>query len=101
MLDKAPNAQVNSILSRLDDALIAGDIEAAVALFQDDCYWRDLVSFTWNIHTLEGKDAIREMLQAQLQSVKPSGWMLAEDAVEDEGIVSGWIAFETGAARGF
>jgi putative flavoprotein involved in K+ transport len=101
MLDKAPNAQVNSILSRLDDALTAGDIEAAVALFQDDCYWRDLVSFTWNIHTLEGKNAIREMLQAQLQSVKPSGWMLAEDATEDEGIVSGWIAFETGVARGF
>ena len=63
MLDKAPNAQVNSVLSRLDDALTKGDIEAAVALFQDDCYWRDLVTFTWNIRTMEGKDAIRDMLK--------------------------------------
>jgi putative flavoprotein involved in K+ transport len=103
MLDKAPNAQVTSVLSRLDGALAAGDIEAAVALFQDDCYWRDLVTFTWNIRTMEGKDAIRDMLKAQLQSVKPSAWALAEgeDAAEDEGIVSGWIVFETGVARGF
>jgi putative flavoprotein involved in K+ transport len=103
MLEKAPGAQVAAVLSRLDGALTSGDIEAALALFQDDCYWRDLVTFTWNIRTMEGKHAIREMLQAQLQSVKPSGWTLAEgeDATEDDGIVSGWIAFETGVARGF
>ena len=94
MLDMAPSAQLTAVLSRLDKALASGDIEAALALFQDDCYWRDLVTFTWNIRTMEGKDAIRGMLQAQLESVKPSGWMLAEgeDAAEDEGVVSGWIS---------
>ncbi len=103
MLEKAPSAQVAAVLSRLDEALTSGDIEAAVALFQDDCYWRDLVTFTWNIRTLEGKDAIRDMLKAQLQSVKPSDWMLAEgeDATEEEGVVSGWVTFETDFARGF
>ena len=102
MLDKTPNSQVNSVLSRLDEALTQGDIEAAVALFQDDCYWRDLVTFTWNIRTMEGKDAIRDMLKAQLVNVKPSNWMLAEgeDATEDEGVVTGWFSFETGVARG-
>jgi putative flavoprotein involved in K+ transport len=103
MLDKAPSSQVNSVLSRLDEALTKGDIEAAVALFQDDCYWRDLVTFTWNICTMEGKDAIRDMLKAQLQSVTPSGWAMAEgeEASEEDGVVSGWIVFETGVARGF
>jgi putative flavoprotein involved in K+ transport len=103
MLDKAPGSQVNSVLSRLDDALSKGDIEAAVALFQDDCYWRDLVTFTWNIRTMEGKDAIRDMLKAQLPSVGPSGWAMAEgeEASEEDGVVSGWIVFETGVARGF
>ena len=103
MLEKAPSAQAAAVLSRLDEALTSGDVEAAVALFQDDCYWRDLVTFTWNIRTLEGKDAIRDMLKAQLQSVKPSDWMLAEgeDATEEEGVVSGWVAFETDFARGF
>ena len=103
MLDKAPNSQVNSVLSRLDEALTKGDIEAAVALFRDDCYWRDLVTFTWNLRTMEGKDAIRDMLKTQLSGVQPSNWMLAEgeDATEDDGVVTGWFSFETGVARGF
>lgn len=46
MLEKAPHAQVTTVLSRLDEALTKSDIDAAVALFQDDCYWRDLVTFT-------------------------------------------------------
>ncbi len=103
MLEKAPNAQVTAVLSRLDEALAKGDIDAAVALFQDDCYWRDLVTFTWNIKTMEGKDAIRDMLKAQLGAVKPSGWALAEgeDASEEDDVVSGWITFETDVARGY
>ncbi len=28
------------------------------ALFGEECYWRDFVAFTWNIITLEGRDAI-------------------------------------------
>ena len=35
---------------------------AAVALFDDDCYWRDLVAFTWNIKTHGRAEAIRAML---------------------------------------
>ncbi|WP_088347585.1 MULTISPECIES: NAD(P)/FAD-dependent oxidoreductase [Rhodomicrobium] len=103
MLDKAPNSLVSGVLARLGDALTQGDIEAALALFQEDCYWRDLISFTWNIRTMEGKDAIRAMLSAQLAAIKPSDWALAEgeDAVEDDGVVSGWLTFETGVARGY
>ena len=59
MLDTSPNAKAQGALSSLDEALAAHDIERAVALFQDDCYWRDLVTFTWNIKTMEGKDQIR------------------------------------------
>lgn len=103
MLDKAPNSHVNSVLSALDAALAKGDVEAAVALFNDDCYWRDLVTFTWNLRTMEGKDAIRDMLNAQLAMVKPSNWVLAEgeDATEEDGFVTGWFNFETAVAHGF
>ena len=51
MLDKAPNGKVSNLLNALDTALSAGDVEHAVDLFQADCYWRDLVTFTWNIKT--------------------------------------------------
>ena len=45
-------------------ALERGDHAAATAMFDEDCYWRDLVSFTWNIKTMEGQDQIADMLRA-------------------------------------
>ncbi len=78
----------------------ASDVEAAVDLFHEDCYWRDLVAFTWNIKTLEGRPAIAEMLRARLADVKPSHWSLEGEATEVEGVVEGWLAFETATARG-
>ncbi|MGN6551438.1 MAG: NAD(P)/FAD-dependent oxidoreductase [Pararhizobium sp.] len=103
MLDKTPNGIAAHVLAKLDGALAAGDIDGAVALFQEDCYWRDLVTFTWNIRTMEGRDAVRDMLVAQLDLTKPSNWQLAEgeDASEEGGIITAWITFETNVARGY
>ena len=58
-------------------------------MFVEDCYWRDLVSFTWNLKTLEGTDRVGDMLQQQLASVKPSNWMLDdnEEPTEEEWFV--------------
>jgi len=103
MLDASSDTEISNVLGALDKALSSGDLAAAVNQFQDDCYWRDLVSFTWNIKTMEGKDAIRDMLNAQLSSVAPSNWRIAEgeSATEDSGIITTWITFETGVARGY
>src|SRR5690606_31553541 len=103
MLEKTANGKLSEFLDRFGGALAARDIDAALALFQDDCYWRDLVTFTWNIKTLEGKDDIRAMLESQLDATGPSGWAAAagEDAAEKNGLLEGWFTFETGVARGF
>lgn len=103
MLDTTANAEVQEVLDTFGAALERGDIAAALACFQDDCYWRDLVTFTWNIHTSEGKDAISGMLKSQLATTKPTGWKIAEGetAAEDGGVTTAWIEFETGVARGY
>jgi len=103
MLDLALNGRVAKVLDALDNALVMRDLDAALELFQPDCYWRDLVSFTWNIKTMEGKDDIRDMLCAQLEHVSPSGWSTAEGeiATEDDGVITAWITFETAAMRGY
>ena len=103
MLDTAPNGRVAAVLTKLDEALTAGDVDAAAELFVEDCYWRDLVAFTWNIRTMEGRDAVRDMLVAQLEHVRPSAWQTAEgeDVTEEGGVVTAWITFETEALRGF
>lgn len=74
MLDKAPNKKLSDLLDRFGAALAAGDIDKAVACFQEDCFWRDLVSFTWNIKTMEGRDQVRDMLVSQLAKTNPSNW---------------------------
>jgi putative flavoprotein involved in K+ transport len=103
MLDKTPTARASAFLASFDEALQAGDIEAVVAMFGEDGYWRDLISFTWNIKTLEGRDQIRDMLKACLPQVKPHGFRVAEgeEATEGGGILEAWISFETEVARGY
>lgn len=103
MLDSATHDQCQAFLDTFGQALAAGDIDAARAMFTDDCYWRDLVTFTWNIKTMEGPGQVADMLTSQLASTKPSGWAIAEGetATEEGGITTAWISFETGVSRGY
>src|SRR5690606_34880478 len=86
MLDKAPNKKLSDLLGEFETALAAGDIDRATKCFQEDCYWRDLVTFTWNIRTMEGRDQIRAMLESQLAKTRPLNWQIAEgeDATETD-----------------
>ncbi|RNF33214.1 NAD(P)/FAD-dependent oxidoreductase [Paracoccus methylarcula] len=103
MLDSALSDRVQATLDEFGAALEAGDIDRATQMFVSDCYWRDLVAFTWNLRTMEGQDQVADMLRAQLGVVKPSGWKLAENEIpaEEDGVVTAWITFETGVARGY
>ncbi len=100
MSENSANDVLINWLSTLDMALKAQNIDAAIELFDDECYWRDLVSFTWNFKTLENRDEIRQMLQSQLAVVRPSNWQPVGDASENEEIVEGLFTFETLEARG-
>ena len=100
MANATPNQQFSAWLASFGDALARRDIDAAVVLFGDECYWRDLVSFTWNICTQESRAAIRAMLQARLNDTAPSHWQIEGEAAEADGVTSGFFTFETAAARG-
>jgi len=97
---KSPTQQVSEWLSRLDAALHRNDWQAAADLFCDECYWRDLVSFTWNIKTLEGKNEIQAMLAATVPAAQPAHWQVEGDATEQDGVTEGWFTFETAVSRG-
>ncbi|MGP3698181.1 NAD(P)-binding domain-containing protein [Rhodobacter sp. NSM] len=103
MLDTTAADLTREVLSAFGDALEQGDIERAVAMFADECYWRDLVTFTWNIKTVEGREQVADMLRHQLATTKPRGWDLAEHEIpsEEGGVTTAWITFETDLARGY
>jgi len=99
-LSTHPTQMADAWLSAFTSALERGDVEAAVALFEPECYWRDLVAFTWNIRTQEGPEAIRAMLNARLADTKPTAFAIEGEAAEAGGVVEAWFTFETAVARG-
>lgn len=103
MLEDSPITKIDNVLAKLGKALEKGDVEAAVNLFQADCYWRDLVTFTWNLRTMEGQEQIGEMLSAQLSAIKPRRFQQDsnEQASDGDGVTQGWFEFETDVARGY
>jgi putative flavoprotein involved in K+ transport len=92
--------RVGHWLAEFEAALTSNNIDAATSMFDDDCYWRDLVSFTWNLKTSEGKMQIADMLHATLGDVKPSHWRVEGEATGDEAMTEAWITFETAVSRG-
>ena len=91
---------VSDWLSNFENALSRGDIDAIVAKFAAECWWRDLVAFTWNIKTMEGRGEIEAMLAATIASVRPTGFRIDGEATVADGVIAAWFTFETAVARG-
>ncbi|MDT8326565.1 MAG: NAD(P)/FAD-dependent oxidoreductase [Roseovarius sp.] len=103
MLDTTVKDQVTQCLDDFEEALAKGDNARAAGMFEEGGFWRDLVTFTWNIKTMEGRAEIKDMLIQQLDATRPTGWKIAdgEAATEDGGVITAWITFETSVARGY
>ncbi|WP_274627780.1 NAD(P)/FAD-dependent oxidoreductase [Arvimicrobium flavum] len=100
MLGISPTKQAADWLASFSHQIEAGDVAAVAGLFLDECYWRDLLAFSWNIKTVEGREGVREMLAATLASARPSGWAIEGEAAEENGTIEAWFTFETSVAWG-
>lgn len=48
------------------------DADGAAALFARDGTWRDIISFTWHLHTFNGRNQIRVSFQDTMDETGPS-----------------------------
>lgn len=96
----SPQARVDAWLERFEAALTARDIETAARMFATESYWRDLVAFTWNIKTVEGREGVADLLHACLDHTAPSGFRVTEPPTEADGVVEAWLEFDTATGRG-
>jgi putative flavoprotein involved in K+ transport len=91
--------EVAGWLKRLEAALAAPAGADWSALFGEECYWRDLVAFTWNIITLEGRDAIAAMARQQAAAIAASGFAPDDPSLPMTDAAQGWFTFRTATAR--
>lgn len=100
MADMTSTEQAAAWLDAFARALAADGVPAAVALFEEGGYWRDLLTFTWDIRTLEGRSAIALMLEANLTRTVPGQFRLSDEVTLNDGMIEAWFTFETAAAHG-
>jgi len=98
--DLSPQARVDAWLADFEAALAVRDLERVVAKFAVDSFWRDLVAFTWNIKTVEGREGVADMLEHRLAETDPSGFRTREAPTTTGDVTEAFIEFETAAGRG-
>ncbi len=100
MHETSPAGRVTIWLAGFAAALERGDAAGAAELFRERCWWRDLVSFSWTLVTVEGRAAIARMLAATLAQARPRNWTIEGDATQTGELIEGWFSFETEQGRG-
>lgn len=108
-------------IADFSSALSDGNIEGVLDLFVDDpqeessqqfpAFWRDMVAYTWNIVTLEGKDSIKDMLEEtkptstrtwKFATQRPSGTASFPPPLKSSGdVCEFWCDIETAAGLGY
>lgn len=87
-------------LSQFATALDDHDYRGACDLFTPTGCWRDLLAFSWNIHTAEGAERIEHMLRATLSDIRPRSWDILGKPEALNGDVIAWLGFQTAAGAG-
>ncbi|MDP1753579.1 MAG: hypothetical protein Q8L22_29375, partial [Reyranella sp.] len=54
LTDTSSKATAESWLGDFAATLASGDAARLAALFAHECHWRDILAFTWDLHTTSG-----------------------------------------------
>ena len=98
--EEQPPDPASAWLAGFEEALRARDVARAAGMFAATSFWRDLVSFSWNITTVENPDGVTDLLTETLDRTDPTGFRLSEPAASADGVTTAWFTFETAVGRG-
>ncbi|MEQ5814242.1 NAD(P)/FAD-dependent oxidoreductase [Marinobacter sp. NFXS11] len=90
-----PTQKAEQWLAGFEETLRSDTPEQAANHFEEGGYWRDLVSMTWNIKTMEGRSEIQDMLASAAKDRRPHNWQVSEEATDQDGVIEAWVTFET------
>src|SRR3954471_22502566 len=109
MLDRTDDSSVaaDNWLAQFEEALGKPDEALLKTLFHPDSYWRDVLALSWNIQTLNGRDAILKALPPLARNMAPSGFAIAPDRAAPRKVmragtnaIEAIFRFETKVGRG-
>src|SRR3954449_2338064 len=109
MLDRTDDSSVaaDNWLAQFEEALGKPDEALLKTLFHPDSYWRDVLALSWNIQTLNGRDAILKALPPLARNMAPSGFAIAPDRAAPRKVmragtnaIEAIFKFETKVGRG-
>jgi cation diffusion facilitator CzcD-associated flavoprotein CzcO len=63
-------------LAAFERALVSRDVARIGTLFHQDCHWRDVLAFTWNLTPVAGRDAVAARLAAEQARIGAHGFHL-------------------------
>jgi thioredoxin reductase len=94
-------------LAKLDATLRSGEKSALASLFADECHWRDLLAFTWNITPHQGAAMIADALTRAQAETKAGDFHLASNRTPPRrlkrlgiDVIEAIFSFETAQGRG-
>ena len=109
MLDKTDDISVaaDNWLAQFEDALAKPGDGALDTLFHSDSYWRDVLALSWNLQTVNGRDAVLKTLKTQAGRAAPSGFAIDPDRAAPRQVtragthaIEAIFKFETAVGRG-
>jgi len=109
--DRAESTSASEIagtwLASFEKAISERSEDQLKALLADECHWRDMFAFTWNITPRDGQDAIVGELLARQGRVQASTFKIARDSTPPRRVkrlgldlIEAIFSFETGFGRG-
>jgi putative flavoprotein involved in K+ transport len=89
-------ADLQDWVAAFSEALGANDREAIVSLFAPGAQWRDILAISWDLVTIDGSQAIAELLMQR----QPETRLRAIETSADLAATEGWIRFQTAFGQG-
>ena len=77
LADNSLTAAAEAWLDAYGAAVASGEAARIAALFAEDCHWRDILAFTWDLRTTSGATAIADRMVSTLARMAPCGLALA------------------------
>ncbi len=77
LTDSSVTATAEVWLDGFGAAIASGEAARIAALFAEDCHWRDILAFTWDLRTTSGATAIADRMVPALARMAPRGLTLA------------------------